>query len=242
MGHHWPGADWPENDDSDRRRPDRGPGWSHTWTSGPGGRRASGPPPWLSEIFGFAAGTQAAPQRGPEGASGRRPHRDHRRPAPGPHRRGADQRLPGDPGDLRAQQRRVAPLPGSVYPTIQQLQDEGLVESDDERGRRTIRLTDAGVAGPRTTPTSWPPSGHRSPAPSSRRATSPPARPTSRARSGRSSAPCGSSAPRARSSSAARPSTCWSTPAAASTASSRTDGTASDERVRPAPAHRRQRP
>ena len=38
------------------------------------------------------------------------------------------------------------PSPGSVYPTIQQLQDEGLVESDDERGRRTIRLTDSGVA------------------------------------------------------------------------------------------------
>ena len=37
------------------------------------------------------------------------------------------------------------PSPGSVYPTIQQLQDEGLVEADDERGRRTIRLTDAGV-------------------------------------------------------------------------------------------------
>ena len=37
------------------------------------------------------------------------------------------------------------PSPGSVYPTIQQLQDEGLVESDDERGRRTIRLTDQGV-------------------------------------------------------------------------------------------------
>ena len=38
------------------------------------------------------------------------------------------------------------PSPGSVYPTIQQLQDEGLVESDDARGRRTIRLTDSGVA------------------------------------------------------------------------------------------------
>ncbi len=29
------------------------------------------------------------------------------------------------------------PSPGSVYPTISQLEDEGLVESDDERGRRT---------------------------------------------------------------------------------------------------------
>lgn len=37
------------------------------------------------------------------------------------------------------------PSPGSVYPTIQQLQDEGLVEVDDARGRRTIRLSPAGV-------------------------------------------------------------------------------------------------
>ena len=34
--------------------------------------------------------------------------------------------------------------PRSVYPTIQQLEDEGLVEADDERGRRTLRLTDEG--------------------------------------------------------------------------------------------------
>jgi DNA-binding PadR family transcriptional regulator len=38
------------------------------------------------------------------------------------------------------------PSPGSVYPTIAQLEDEGLVESDDERGRRTLRLSDAGRA------------------------------------------------------------------------------------------------
>ena len=37
------------------------------------------------------------------------------------------------------------PSPGSVYPTIQQLQDEGLVESDETHGRRTVRLTAAGV-------------------------------------------------------------------------------------------------
>jgi DNA-binding PadR family transcriptional regulator len=36
------------------------------------------------------------------------------------------------------------PSPGSVYPTISQLEDEGLIESDDERGRRTLRLTDTG--------------------------------------------------------------------------------------------------
>ena len=38
------------------------------------------------------------------------------------------------------------PSPGSVYPTLQQLEDEGLVEADDERGRRTLRLTDEGRA------------------------------------------------------------------------------------------------
>ncbi|MEX0427809.1 PadR family transcriptional regulator [Nocardioides sp. DS6] len=36
------------------------------------------------------------------------------------------------------------PSPGSVYPTIQQLEDEGLVESDEEHGRRAIRLTERG--------------------------------------------------------------------------------------------------
>ena len=38
------------------------------------------------------------------------------------------------------------PSPGSVYPTISQLEDEGLIEGDDERGRRTLRLSDAGRA------------------------------------------------------------------------------------------------
>jgi DNA-binding PadR family transcriptional regulator len=38
------------------------------------------------------------------------------------------------------------PSPGSVYPTISQLEDEGLVEGDDDRGRRTLRLSDAGRA------------------------------------------------------------------------------------------------
>jgi DNA-binding PadR family transcriptional regulator len=36
------------------------------------------------------------------------------------------------------------PSPGSVYPTIQQLQDEGFVQTDDERGRKTLALTDEG--------------------------------------------------------------------------------------------------
>jgi DNA-binding PadR family transcriptional regulator len=36
------------------------------------------------------------------------------------------------------------PSPGSVYPTIQQLEDEGLVEGSQEHGRRKLKPTPAG--------------------------------------------------------------------------------------------------
>ncbi|HET6940223.1 MAG TPA: PadR family transcriptional regulator [Nocardioides sp.] len=36
------------------------------------------------------------------------------------------------------------PSPGSVYPTIQQLQDEGLIETDDGPGRKSLTLTEEG--------------------------------------------------------------------------------------------------
>ncbi|MGW6279868.1 PadR family transcriptional regulator [Kribbella sp. NPDC055071] len=36
------------------------------------------------------------------------------------------------------------PSPGSIYPTLQQLEDEGLVKADAETGRRTFTLTDEG--------------------------------------------------------------------------------------------------
>ena len=36
------------------------------------------------------------------------------------------------------------PSPGSVYPTLQMLADEGLVEASETGGRKTYRLTDAG--------------------------------------------------------------------------------------------------
>ena len=35
--------------------------------------------------------------------------------------------------------------PGSVYPTIQLLHDEGLLETDDEMGRKSLRLTAQGA-------------------------------------------------------------------------------------------------
>lgn len=36
------------------------------------------------------------------------------------------------------------PSPGSIYPTLQQLEDEGLVYGQEESGRRTFALTDEG--------------------------------------------------------------------------------------------------
>jgi DNA-binding PadR family transcriptional regulator len=36
------------------------------------------------------------------------------------------------------------PSPGSIYPTLQQLEDEGLVRTEDVEGRRVFRLTDEG--------------------------------------------------------------------------------------------------
>ncbi len=35
---------------------------------------------------------------------------------------------------------------GSVYPTLQQLEDEGLIESDQQNGKRVYKLTEAGRA------------------------------------------------------------------------------------------------
>lgn len=49
------------------------------------------------------------------------------------------------------------PSPGSVYPTLQQLSDEGLLSSSEVEGRRVYELTDAGrtEAQTRTGPLPW---------------------------------------------------------------------------------------
>lgn len=141
MGNNWPGSDWPgsgwqDRDDNQggyRRRQRRGPG-------GPGG-----PPAWLQEIFGAGQASQPAP-RGPRVRRG-----DVRTAIIDVLHRAAndDESTNGyqviqQIADLSGGEWR--PSPGSVYPTIQQLQDEGLVESDDDRGRRTVRLTEEGMA------------------------------------------------------------------------------------------------
>ncbi|WP_292651734.1 PadR family transcriptional regulator [Nocardioides sp.] len=123
-----------------------GPGWGGAGWGGPGpqgrGRGPAGPPPWISALLGF---DNQPPQR------------------PGPRVRRGDVRsaiiyvmaeaaeqaqvINGYQVIQQIAERSSGewrPSPGSVYPTIQQLEDEGLVESDDEHGRRAIRLTATG--------------------------------------------------------------------------------------------------
>lgn len=112
----------------------RGP-WG--WEFGPGARR-QGPPPWVAGLFGLA---QANSGRGP-------------RVRRGDVRAAIVDVLRGEPmngyqiisqiGERTGGAWR--PSPGSVYPTVQQLEDEGLVEYDEAAGRRSLRLTAEGEA------------------------------------------------------------------------------------------------
>ncbi|MFL6028298.1 MAG: PadR family transcriptional regulator [Friedmanniella sp.] len=111
-----------------------GPGWG-----GPMG----GPPPWVAQMFG--------PQwAGPAGNRGGRGRARVRR---GDVRSAILDVLATSPEPINGYQviQQIAersngawkPSPGSVYPTIAQLQDEGLVE-DAPTGRKTLQLTDTG--------------------------------------------------------------------------------------------------
>ena len=121
-----------------------GPRWQG-WGHGPGRFDRPGPPPWVHALLHQFGG----PGFGPGGG-----------PRRGPRARRGDVRaaildvLAGD--ELNGYQiiQQIAertdgawkPSPGSVYPTIQQLEDEGLVEGREVDGRRMLRLTDAGRA------------------------------------------------------------------------------------------------
>lgn len=113
--------------------------WGGSW-GGPweGQRGRPGPPPWMAGLFGLAQGMQP---RGPRVRRG-----DVRsaildvltvEPMNG-------YQIIGQIGERSGGAWR--PSPGSVYPTISQLEDEGLITSDGEQGRRTLRLTAEGEA------------------------------------------------------------------------------------------------
>ena len=62
------------------------------------------------------------------------------------------------------------PSPGSVYPTVQQLEDEGLVEGSEGRAAGCCSSPRRAAATSRSTPTSWPAPGTRSTPPTRSRA------------------------------------------------------------------------
>ena len=51
---------------------------------------------------------------------------------------------------------RWHPSAGSIYPTLQQLEDEGLVTAEDRDGRKTFALTEAGEAAAKAVPADRP--------------------------------------------------------------------------------------
>src|SRR5690242_10301253 len=103
------------------------------------GRGKQGPPPWLTGLFGGLAQPEA-----PRGPRARR----------GDVRVAILDVLRGEPMNGYQVMQQIAersggawkPSPGSVYPTIQQLEDEGLVEGVDGTGQRKLKLTTAGWA------------------------------------------------------------------------------------------------
>ena len=115
--------------------------WDQAWSSWGGGGQPwkhGGPPPWLQGLVGLA-------QAGGTAARGPRVRRGDVRAA-------ILDVLAVEPMNGYQIIQQIAersggawkPSPGSVYPTVQQLEDEGLVEGVDGNGRRLLRLTDAG--------------------------------------------------------------------------------------------------
>jgi DNA-binding PadR family transcriptional regulator len=125
-----------------RRGGRRGPWGDFDFQSGWNRPGRQGPPPWVGGLFGL--GPMHEQRRGP------RVRRGDVRSAILDVLRVAE--TSGEPVNGYQVIQQISersdgawrPSPGSVYPTIQQLHDEGLVETDDERGRKTLALTDEG--------------------------------------------------------------------------------------------------
>lgn len=145
MGNYGRHRGWFDDDESGSRQNNQNPwqGWVNSdWSqSYRRGRGPGGPPPWIQGLLGMGQPT----------------------PPPGPRVRRGDVRTAildvvraageaNEPINGYQVIQQIAdrssggwrPSPGSVYPTVQQLHDEGLIESDDDHGRKTIRLTEAG--------------------------------------------------------------------------------------------------
>ncbi|HEY4377752.1 MAG TPA: PadR family transcriptional regulator, partial [Acidimicrobiales bacterium] len=144
MGHPGFNRQWARNDEPNRRQrrgTRRGGPWGDFggW-DGPG---RQGPPPWAAGLFGLSS--MHDQRRGPRVRRGdvRSAILDVLRTA-----EAGGEQVNGYQVIQQIAERSDGawrPSPGSVYPTIQQLQDEGLVETDDgARSRRSLTLTDEG--------------------------------------------------------------------------------------------------
>ena len=152
MGHKGFNRQWAQYVDQqwcqhgDRRGGPWGGQWGGFGPGGPGGFGRPGhpgPPPWVAGLFGLAQGER---QRGPRVRRGdvRAAILDVVRTA-----QWNEEPVNGYQVIQQISERSKGswrPSPGSVYPTIQQLEDEGLIETDDTRGRRQLRLTAEGEA------------------------------------------------------------------------------------------------
>ena len=114
--------------------------WAHHSRFGTGGQswQGGGPPPWVTGIFGFG---QPGSTRGP-------------RVRRGDVRAAILDVLSVEPMNGYQIINQIAertggawkPSPGSVYPTLQLLADEGLIRAEESNGRKTFSLTDEGRA------------------------------------------------------------------------------------------------
>jgi DNA-binding PadR family transcriptional regulator len=113
--------------------------WGGPWPGGfggPGKGGMPGPPPWMAGLFGLAQGEQ---QRGP-------------RARRGDVRAAILALLAEEPRNgyqiIQELTERTdgvwQPSPGSIYPALQQLEDEGLVRQIEVEGRKAYELTEAG--------------------------------------------------------------------------------------------------
>jgi DNA-binding PadR family transcriptional regulator len=114
-----------------------GGAWGGAWAGGH--RGLPGPPPWVQDLVRSFGGPDLGPQRGPKVRRGdvRAAILDVLSVEPMNGYQVIQQISERSGGAWK-------PSPGSVYPTIQQLEDEGLVEGREVEGRRELHLTDAG--------------------------------------------------------------------------------------------------
>ncbi|WP_010533097.1 PadR family transcriptional regulator [Brachybacterium squillarum] len=145
----WDDGEEPSFRERDGRGPRRGEGRGPRGGFGPGGRDGEGFGPGRGPRGGFGPGGGFGPEGGPRsrggrGGRGRRPRGDVRiavlllldeEPM---HGYQLMQTITDRTGG------RWAPSPGAIYPTLSQLEDEGLVLTAKEGGRKLAELTEQG--------------------------------------------------------------------------------------------------